>query len=113
MSNAYNKDLHDKVYKVLQEKQIKINDAVYLGITGSQSETEAEARFYRDIGADVVGYSMVSENIASVHCGMKFTGIGLITRELVADVMLEDDRDEKERKRSERKFKKGRKKLFK
>ena len=97
MSNAYNKDLHDKVYKVLQEKQIKINDAVYLGITGPQSETEAEARFYRDIGADVVGYSMVSENIASVHCGMKFTGIGLISRELVADVMLEDDRSEKEK----------------
>ena len=94
MSNAYNKDLHDKVYKVLQERLIKINDAVYLGTTGPQSETEAEARFYRDTGADVTGYSMVSENIASVHCGIKFVGIGLITRELVADVMLDDERSE-------------------
>jgi len=94
MSNAYNRDLHDRIYKILQEKQIKINDAVYLGITGPQSETEAEARFYRDTGADVVGYSMVSENIASVHCGMKFVGIGLITRSLVADIMLEDQRSE-------------------
>lgn len=97
MSNAYNKDLHDKVYKILQEKQIKINDAVYLGTAGPQSETEAEARFYRDIGADVTGYSMVSENIASVHCGIKFIGMGLITRELVADKMLEDQRSENQR----------------
>lgn len=97
MSNAYNKELHDKVYKILQEKQIKINDAVYLGTIGPQSETEAEARFYRDTGADVTGYSMVSENIASVHCGIKFVGIGLITRHLVADLMLDDQRSEKQK----------------
>ncbi|HMQ69174.1 MAG TPA: purine-nucleoside phosphorylase [Ignavibacteria bacterium] len=116
MSNAYNKELHEKIYKILQERQIRINDAVILGISGPQSETEAEARFYRDIGADVVGYSMVSENIASVHCGIKFAGIGIITRELVADVMLEDQRSEiqknKDKKNSLKKAEKIMEKLI-
>ena len=63
-----------------------------LGAIGPESETDAEARFYREIGADVVGYSMVPENITSVHAGISFAGIGLITRELIADKMMEDER---------------------
>lgn len=112
MSNAYDKDLYQKVYTVLQKNLIKINDSVYLGITGPESETDAEARFYRDIGADVVGYSVVPENIAAVHCGIKFIAICLITRELVADKMMEDERDEKQRvKDRNESLKKAEKKL--
>lgn len=40
----------------------------------------------------MVGYSMVPENITSVHAGLSFAGIGLITRELIADKMMEDER---------------------
>ena len=97
MSNAYDKELYKKVFKMFQEKFIKINESVYLGTTGPQSETDAEARFYREIGADVVGYSLVPENITAVHAGLGFIGIGLITRELVADKMMEDDRSDKQR----------------
>lgn len=97
MSNAYDKAMHKKIYEVLQDNKLVINDAVYLGITGPESETDAEARFYRDIGADVAGYSIVPENITAVHCGIKFAAIGLITRELVADKMMEDDRSEKQK----------------
>lgn len=97
MSNAYDKEMHQKIYEVLQDNKLIINDAVYLGITGPESETDAEARFYRDIGADVAGYSIVPENITSVHCGIKFAAIGLITRELVADKMMEDERNEKQK----------------
>ena len=81
-----------KIYRVFQEKMIRINESVMLGAIGPESETDAEARFYREIGADVVGYSMVPENITSVHAGISFAGIGLITRELIADKMMEDER---------------------
>ncbi len=112
MSNAYDKKLYQKVYEVLQEKMIKINEAVYLGTTGPQSETDAEARFYRDIGSDVVGYSIVPENITAVHCGISFIGIGLITRELVADKMIEDERSEKQKIKDQKEYlKKAEKKL--
>ncbi len=112
MSNAYDKDLFQKIYKVLQENLIKINDSVYLGTIGPESETDAEARFYRDIGADIVGYSVVPENITAVHCGIKFIALGLITRELVADKMTEDERDEKQKvKHQKESLKKAEKKL--
>ncbi|MDQ3020167.1 MAG: purine-nucleoside phosphorylase [Bacteroidota bacterium] len=104
MSNAYDKELFEKVYEVLQEKMQKTNDSVYLGIIGPESETDAEARFYRDIGADVVGYSIVPENITAVHCGIKFIAIGLITRELVADKMMEDQRSEKQKNKDQKEF---------
>lgn len=97
MSNAYNKKLFSTVYNVFQEKMIRMNESVYVGITGPESETDAEARFYRDIGGDVLGYSIVPENITAVHAGLDFIGIGLMTRDLVADRMMEDTRSEKEK----------------
>ncbi|MBK8553079.1 MAG: purine-nucleoside phosphorylase [Ignavibacteria bacterium] len=112
MSNAYDKELHDKAYEVIQSNMLKVNDAVLLGTTGPQSETDAEARFYRDIAADILGYSIVPENITAIHCGIKFIGIGLITRELVADKMMEDERSEKEKlKEQKESLKKAEKKL--
>lgn len=102
MSNAYDKELYKKVYKILQGKLIKINESVYLGTIGPQSETDAEARFYREIGADVTGYSIVPENITAVHAGLGFVGIGLITRELVADKMTEDERTEKQKDKDQK-----------
>jgi purine-nucleoside phosphorylase len=100
MSNAYDKDLFDKVYKIFQDKKVKTNDSVYIGSIGPETETEAEARFYRDIGGDVAGYSFIPENIASVHSETKFLGIGLITREIVADKMAESVIPEEEMEKS-------------
>jgi purine-nucleoside phosphorylase len=91
MSNAYDRDLYGRIYKVFQDNKVKINESVYLGIIGPQTETEAETRFYREIGTDVLGYSLAPENIASVHSGIRFAAIGLITRELIADKMLEEN----------------------
>jgi purine-nucleoside phosphorylase len=97
MSNAYDSALFDKASKVLIENKIKINESVYLGLIGPESETEAEARFYREIGSDVLGYSIVPENITAVHAKMKFLAIGLLTRDLIADKMKEDNSAEKEK----------------
>jgi purine-nucleoside phosphorylase len=103
MSNAYDKGLYEKIYKVFQNRKIKINEAVILGVPGPGSETEAEARFYREAGADAVGYSMIPENIAAVHAGMNFAGIALLTRELVADKMMDKEYSEEELERERKK----------
>ncbi len=99
MSNAYDEKLFEDTYKIFIDNKIKVNESVYLGLIGPETETEAEARMYREIGADVVGYSLVPENISSVHANMKFIGIGLITREIIADKMLEEDYTEQEREK--------------
>lgn len=103
MSNAYDRKLHAKVYKILQDNKVRINEAIYVGTTGPESETDAEARFYREIGGDVVGYSTAAENITAVHCGLKHIALGLITRDLVADKMMEDSRDDKEKSKNKKK----------
>ena len=90
MSNAYDNKKYALIYSYMQEKKIKINESVYIGLIGPASETAAEARFYREIGADVVGYSIIPENIVSVHSNVKFAAIGLIIRELIADKMMDD-----------------------
>jgi len=104
MSNAYDENLFEKVKCVLMDSKIPVNESVFLGIIGPESETEAEARFYREIGCDVVGYSMVPENITAVHSRTKFAGIGLITRELIADKMKADTSTEKEREKERIKY---------
>ena len=90
MSNPYDEVLFYKVRDLMNTESILPNESVYVGTMGPASETEAEARFYREIYGDVTGYSLVPENISAVHAEMKFTAIGLITRELVADRMVND-----------------------
>jgi purine-nucleoside phosphorylase len=104
MSNAYDVELFEVAYSVFQDMSMKMNESVYLGLIGPESETEAESRFYREIGSDVVGYSLVPENITAVHSNIKFLGIGLITRELIADKMMEDDSTEAEKEKLQKKY---------
>jgi purine-nucleoside phosphorylase len=106
MSNAYDSALFKKIEKVFIRQKFTFYPAVFLGIMGPQSETEAECRFYRDTGADVLGYGIVPENIAVVHSGMKCAAFGLCTRELVADRMDETSPEEyfKNRTSAEKNF---------
>jgi len=104
MSNAYDVEQFEVAYSVFQDRRIKMNESVYLGTIGPETETEAEARFYREVGSDVVGYSLVPENISAVHNNIKFLGIGLITRELIADKMLSDESTEAEKEKSKKKY---------
>ncbi|HRE42201.1 MAG TPA: purine-nucleoside phosphorylase [Ignavibacteria bacterium] len=96
MSDCYSKKQFDIISSILLKNNIKANESVYVGLTGPSSETDAEARFYREIGGDVAGYSLIPENITAVHCGLKFSAIALLDKNLVADVMMEDKRSEKE-----------------
>jgi len=106
MCNAYDSSLYSKVENLMIQNGFKFAPSVYLGITGPETETEAECRFYRDIGADVLGYSLVPENLAAVHCGLKCLAFGMISRQLVPDRFTEIsyDRKLKNRRIAEKKF---------
>src|SRR5205814_10573375 len=62
MSNPYDAKLYAKIEKFLIENKFKFYPSVYIGVTGPETESEAECRFYREIGSDVLGYVLVPEN---------------------------------------------------
>jgi purine-nucleoside phosphorylase len=89
MSDPYDAVWYERNVELFLDKKFKYYPAVYLGVTGPETETEAECRFYRETGADILGYSLVPENIAMVHAGIKCAAFAMLSRELVADRLAE------------------------
>ena len=56
-----------------------------MAVAGPNLETRAEYRFLRAIGADVVGMSIVPENLVGVHGGMEVLALTVVT-----DICLPD-----------------------
>ncbi len=81
MSNAYDKDLQEKMRTTARENQIKLYEGTYFFLVGPNFETKAEIKAFRLMGADAVGMSTVPEVIASVYFGMKVVGISVITNQ--------------------------------
>ena len=79
MSKAYTPEYRDTAHKVADKLGIKLDDGVYIGVTGPTYETPAEIRAYKTLGADAVGMSTVPEVIVAAHSGLKVLGISCIT----------------------------------
>lgn len=76
--NAYDLDLKEIMHNCALQKNIKLNDGVYLATTGPSFETPAEIRAFKILGADVVGMSLVGEIIAARHCGLKCAALSIV-----------------------------------
>jgi len=79
MSNAYDKDLREKVKQLAAALKIKLFEGVYLMTLGPNYETPSEVKLFRLFGADAVGMSTVPEVIAAVHKGLKVMGFSVIS----------------------------------
>ncbi len=67
---------------------------VYLGVDGPRRETAAEARMFRNWGADVIGQNLVPEIALARELGLCFAGLALveeISAEFPAAPAREDD----------------------
>lgn len=79
MSRVYDADLQKLARTVAAEKNLTLQEGVYLGYMGPSYETPAEIRAFRTLGADAVGMSTVPEAIAASHCGLPVLALSLIT----------------------------------
>lgn len=79
MSNAYTQAYRQTARQVSEKLGIKLDEGVYIGVTGPSYETPAEIRAFKTLGADAVGMSTVPEVIVAAHSGLKVLGISCIT----------------------------------
>lgn len=79
MSEVYKKDLQEIIRSTAKELGIKLQEGVYIQLTGPNFETPQEVKMCRILGADAAGMSTAAEAVAANHMGMKVCGISCIT----------------------------------
>ena len=79
MSEAYDRGLLSKAHAIAGRHGIKVQEGVYVGVSGPTYETPAEYRFYHLMGGDAVGMSTVPEVIVARHSNIRDFGVSIIT----------------------------------
>lgn len=79
MSEPYKKVLVQQVKLIAQENNIKVQEGIYVGVTGPTFETRAEYKMLNILGGDAVGMSTVAEVIAAAHMGLPVFAMSVIT----------------------------------
>ncbi len=87
MSQPYSNDRRLQFEAVAAKNGIPVRRGVLVAVAGPNLETAAEYRFLRRVGADVVGMSMVPENLVAIHCGMKVLGLAVVTDLCLPDAL--------------------------
>lgn len=87
MSEPYDLKLRNAAEESARRRGIKLQQGVYVSVTGPNLETRAEYRFLRWGGADVVGMSTVPEVIVARHMDMRVMAISVITDECFPDAL--------------------------
>ncbi|MFI5372487.1 MAG: purine-nucleoside phosphorylase [Candidatus Eisenbacteria bacterium] len=85
MSQPYSRVLIALAETAARELGIGLERGVFVAMPGPQLETAAEYRFLRQIGADVVGMSLVPECIAAVHGRQRVLAFNVVTDACLPD----------------------------
>ena len=87
MFEVYNRGYQQLAKDVALEQNLRLQEGVYVGLTGPCLETAAEYRMLRGFGADAVGMSTVPEAITAHHQHNKVLGFSIITDMGLPDAM--------------------------
>jgi purine-nucleoside phosphorylase len=87
MSAPYDPALSELAVGAALRNGVNLHKGVFVGVAGPNLETRAEYRFLRMIGADVVGMSLIPENITAVHAGIKVLALCAITDMCLPDAL--------------------------
>jgi len=87
MSEPYDRSLIRLAEDVALEQKLPVKKGVFVAVAGPNLETAAEYRFLRGIGADVVGMSLVPENLVAVHGGQRVLAFNVVTDACLPDAL--------------------------
>lgn len=79
MHDCYNSKLRNAATEIAEREAIKVQYGVYVGGTGPTFETQAEYRYFKNIGGDAAGMSTVPEVIVARHMSIPVFGVSVIT----------------------------------
>lgn len=79
MSEPYDPALRQLAREGASAQGIPLAEGVYVAVAGPNLETRAEYRFLRQIGADIVGMSVVPEVIAARHGGLRVLAMAVVS----------------------------------
>jgi purine-nucleoside phosphorylase len=80
-----NTEYSPRYRKLFLELDPFIREGVYVALTGTTYETQAECLMLRAMGADAVGMSTVPEIIVATNRGMETMGVSMITNVIAKD----------------------------
>ena len=79
MTRAYDRPYRETAAAEAKKLGIALHEGVYAALSGPSFETPAEIRYFKAIGADIVGMSTVPEVIVARHMGIRVLGISCVT----------------------------------
>ncbi|HDL02040.1 MAG TPA: purine-nucleoside phosphorylase [candidate division Zixibacteria bacterium] len=79
MYEVYNNKYQQLAKDVALKQSLRLQEGVYLAVTGPCLETAAEYRMFRRFGADAVGMSTIPEVIAAHHQSNRVLAFSIIT----------------------------------
>jgi purine-nucleoside phosphorylase len=79
MSEPYDPALRQLALDVARAQRIPLREGVYVALAGPNLETRAEYRMLRQMGADVVGMSMVPEVLVARHSGLRVLAVTVVS----------------------------------
>jgi purine-nucleoside phosphorylase len=85
MSEPYDRALVALAEEVALAERIPLQKGIFVAMAGPSLETAAEYRFLRWIGADIVGMSLVPENLAAVHGGQRVLAFNVVSDACLPD----------------------------
>jgi purine-nucleoside phosphorylase len=76
---VYNREYINIAREVALEQKLRLQEGVYIAVSGPTLETAAEYRMFRILGGDAVGMSTVPEVMAAHHQGTRVLAFSIIT----------------------------------
>ena len=81
MDSVFDEDMNDALEHIIKERDIPYEGrCVYACTDGPRYETAAEVRMMRELGAQILGVTLVPEAPLSREMGMKYASIAIIAR---------------------------------
>ncbi|MCB5228680.1 MAG: purine-nucleoside phosphorylase [Candidatus Cloacimonetes bacterium] len=79
MNQLYDPEFLKQGANFAQREGIRLQQGVYMAVTGPSLETKAECAAFANMGADLVGMSTVPEVIVARHAGIRVAAFSIVT----------------------------------